>query len=60
MGDRGSITGVYLQSSEKFPAAFVVDASGRRSQAPKWLQSQGFTSQLLIRYLVMQLAAIVC
>lgn len=42
------ITGVSLQSSlgspvEKFPAAFVVDASGRRSQAPKWLQSQGFT-----------------
>ncbi|MES1022643.1 hypothetical protein ABN584_07065 [Gloeocapsa sp. BRSZ] len=43
LGDRGSITGVYLQSSE-FPAAFVVDASGRRSQTPKWLQSQGFTS----------------
>lgn len=43
LSDRGSITGVYLQSSE-FPAAFVVDASGRRSQTPKWLQSQGFTS----------------
>lgn len=42
LGDRTSITGVYLQSS-KFPAAFVVDASGRRSQTPKWLQSQGFT-----------------
>lgn len=46
--DRSTITGVYLQSSpgspvEKFPAAFVADASGRRSQTPKWLQSQGFT-----------------
>ncbi len=44
--DRGSVTGVYLQPSEKLPAAFVIDASGRRSQTPKWLQSQGFNPPL--------------
>lgn len=42
------ITGVCLHSisgsdQEHLPAELVVDASGRRSQAPKWLESLGFT-----------------
>jgi len=42
------ITGVCLRSigssnEDKLPAALVVDAGGRRSQAPHWLESLGFT-----------------
>ncbi len=45
------ITGVCLRSSggsttDELPAALVVDASGRRSQAPHWLASLGFTPPL--------------
>lgn len=42
------ITGVCVRSkigadTEQIPASLVVDASGRRSQAPKWLESIGLT-----------------
>ena len=42
------ITGVCLRSiggstEDELQATFVVDASGRRSQAPHWLESLGFT-----------------
>lgn len=41
------ITGVCVRSKigadeEHLPASLIVDASGRRSQAPKWLESIGF------------------
>lgn len=40
------ITGVSLRSTngeDHLSATFVVDASGRRSQAPEWLKNLGFT-----------------
>jgi len=41
------ITGVALRSAtgdrQELPASLVVDASGRRSHAPSWLQELGFT-----------------
>lgn len=42
------INGVFIHSTtgaleDSLPASLVVDASGRRSQAPKWLQDVGFT-----------------
>jgi hypothetical protein len=42
------VTGVRLHSLagdglEQMPATLVVDASGRRSAAPQWLESLGFT-----------------
>ncbi|MBD0263419.1 MAG: monooxygenase [Tolypothrix sp. Co-bin9] len=42
------VTGVRLQSrpgdgSNELPATLVVDASGRRSHAPQWLEDIGFT-----------------
>lgn len=41
------IAGVCLRSSDKcnqeLPGSLVVDASGRRSQAPHWLENLGFT-----------------
>lgn len=45
--DGKRVNGVRLQgvggSGENIPAKLVVDASGRGSQAPKWLESLGFT-----------------
>lgn len=43
------VTGIFLQlidgrTEDKLSASLVVDASGRRSQAPQWLESLGFTS----------------
>ncbi|MFJ6216203.1 NAD(P)/FAD-dependent oxidoreductase [Streptomyces sp. NPDC092296] len=45
-GDPGRVTGVYVAhpdgSRESLPADLVVDATGRRSQAPRWLGALGF------------------
>ncbi|MBV8882992.1 MAG: monooxygenase [Chroococcidiopsidaceae cyanobacterium CP_BM_RX_35] len=42
------VTGIRLRligssAEDELPASLVVDASGRRSQAPQWLESLGFT-----------------
>jgi 2-polyprenyl-6-methoxyphenol hydroxylase-like FAD-dependent oxidoreductase len=46
VAEAGTVTGVALRSDEDgghiLPADFVVDASGRRSRAPKWLESLGY------------------
>lgn len=46
--NKTAITGVCLHSlvdktSNSMPASLVVDAAGRRSNAPQWLESLGFT-----------------
>ena len=46
--DKTRVSGVYLRSiggasEDELQASLVVDASGRRSQAPHWLESLGFT-----------------
>jgi 2-polyprenyl-6-methoxyphenol hydroxylase-like FAD-dependent oxidoreductase len=43
--DNTAVTGVQIRSNgitEKLPAQLVVDASGRDSKAPQWLQSLGY------------------
>jgi 2-polyprenyl-6-methoxyphenol hydroxylase-like FAD-dependent oxidoreductase len=40
--DAGKVTGVTLEDGTTLTADWVVDASGRGSIAPKWLQSAGF------------------
>lgn len=46
VAEAGTVRGVALRSDEDgghvLPADFVVDASGRRSRAPKWLESLGY------------------
>jgi 2-polyprenyl-6-methoxyphenol hydroxylase-like FAD-dependent oxidoreductase len=40
-GGRPTVTGVRLADGEVVPAALVVDATGRRSRAPEWLEALG-------------------
>ncbi|MEW2480735.1 oxidoreductase [Mycobacterium sp. NPDC049093] len=40
--DTNRVTGVVLHDSERVPADLVVDASGRGSRLPVWLQQWGF------------------
>jgi len=45
--NKSQVTGVFLQliderTEDKLSASLVVDASGRRSQAPQWLENIGF------------------
>lgn len=40
-GQRPHVTGVRLADDEILPASLVVDASGRRSRAPDWLERLG-------------------
>ena len=41
--DAAQVTGVHLEGGTTLAADWVVDASGRGSAAPKWLQAAGFT-----------------
>ena len=40
--DSRCVTGVRLQSGEIIPADLVIDATGRGSHSPAWLESMGF------------------
>lgn len=40
--DNRRVTGVRLQGGEVIPADFVIDATGRGSHSPAWLESMGF------------------
>lgn len=40
--DRGNLVGVGLQSGDQVAADFVVDATGRGTKTPKWLETLGF------------------
>ncbi|MBW4524747.1 MAG: monooxygenase [Phormidium tanganyikae FI6-MK23] len=42
-GDRNSIQGIKLRDGEEYSAQLVVDASGRSTQTPQWLQDLGCT-----------------
>lgn len=40
--DRAAVTGILLPDGEEVRAEVVVDASGRGSRAPKWLEAHGY------------------
>lgn len=40
--ENGTVTGVRLQSGETLAAELVIDASGRGSQAPSWMEELGY------------------
>ncbi|MBW4440676.1 MAG: monooxygenase [Plectolyngbya sp. WJT66-NPBG17] len=42
-GDRNAIQGIKLRDGEEYSAQLVVDASGRSTQTPQWLQDLGCT-----------------
>ena len=43
-GNSEQVTGIYLNDEREFPGDLVIDASGRSSQAPRWLKQLDHTA----------------